>query len=304
MKRLQGVLGMMLSIALLAGGYGLVFAGETGHYVNGVEGLKCASLPPPGFYWRLYNVFYSADTMMDKDGDEIENLGFDLSVYALVNRFIWISDMKILGGYYGADMIIPANYKNIEVSARGVDDDKFALGDIVIEPILLSWHGARYDASFAFGLYLPTGEYEENDMASPGKDFWTGMFTLGGTYYFDAKKTWAASILSRYEIHSEKDEQDITPGNDFHFEWGVSKNLFQAWDVGVTGYCQWQVTDDSGADAVWDQSIHDRVFAVGPEANLFVPSVKLFASLRSLWEFGAVDRPEGMVTTLTLTKMF
>ncbi len=254
---------MVLLISFLISGLGSVFAQETGHYVNGVEGLKGASLPPPGFYWKLYNAFYTADTMTDKDGDEID-IGFDLTVYALVNRFIWISDMKMLGADYGADIIIPANYTDIKISAKNVEDDKFALGDIMIEPILLSWHGSRYDAAFGFGLYLPTGEYEKSEPASPGKDFWTGMFTLGGTYYFDMEKTWAASILSRYEIHSEEDDLDITPGNDFHFEWGVSKNIAQVWDVGVVGYCQWQVTDDSGDDTTWDQSVHDRVFAIGP----------------------------------------
>ncbi len=294
---------MVLLIAFLISGLGSVFAQETGHYVNGVEGLKCASLPPPGFYWKMYNAFYTADSMRNKDGNDA-NIDFDLSAYALVNRFIWISDMKLLGADYGADIIIPVNYTDIEISAKGVDDDKFALGDIMIEPLLLSWHGSRYDAAFAFGIYMPTGEYEKTEAASPGKDFWTGMFTLGGTYYFDAGKTWTASILSRYEFHSEKDDQDITPGNDFHFEWGVSKNIAQVWDVGVVGYCQWQVTDDSGDDATWDQSVHDRVFAIGPEASLFIPSVKLFVSLRSLWEFEAVDRSEGIITNLTLTKIF
>lgn len=289
-----GLIGMLSATAM---------AGETGHYVNGVEGLKAATLPPPGIYWRVYNLFYSTDKMTDEDGDKLP-IDFDLFVYALVNRVIWISNYEILGANYGADIIIPLVYTDVEIGAMGLKDDQFGLGDITIEPIVLAWHKERYDASFAFGIYAPTGKYDVNEPASPGKDFWTGMFTGGGTYYFDVDKTWTASILARYEIHSEKGDTAVTPGNDFHFEWGVGKTLAKTWDVGLTGYCQWQVTDDDGSDVTWDESVHDQVYAIGPEVSVFLPPAKLFVSLRSQWEFGAEDRTEGNVTVLTLTKMF
>jgi hypothetical protein len=284
--------------------FGTVFADETiCHYVNGVEGIKAATLPPPGLYYRLYNVFYNADELMDPDGDEID-IDFEVSVYAMVNRFVWITNKKVLGADFGADFVIPLIYTDIEIKGTPVDDDQFGLGDIFIEPFVLSWHGPRYDASFGLGAFVPTGEYDKDKPASPGRDMWTGMLTLGGTYYFDVAKTWSASILTRYEMHSEKDETDVTLGNDFHFEWGIGKTLAKVWDVGLTGYCHWQVTDDSGSDVTWDKSDHDRVHAVGPEVSVFIPPAKLFASLRSQWEFDAQDRSEGNVTSLTLTKIF
>jgi hypothetical protein len=282
---------------------GVASAGETGHYVNGGEGIKAATLPPPGFYWRLYNQFYTADTLKDGNGNELD-VGYDLNVYSLVNRFVWISDMKILGADFGASLVVPLVYTDIEIKGMGVDDEEFDFGDIAVEPFVLSWHGPRYDAAFALALYLPTGEYDINEAASPGKDFWTGMATVGVTYYFDAEKSWSASILSRYETHSKKDETDVRPGDNFHFEWGIGKTLAKIWDVGLTGYCQWQVTDDSGSDVTWDKSVHDRVYAVGPEVSVFIPPAKLSVSLRSQWEFGARDSAEGNVTTLVLTKMF
>jgi len=189
----------------------------------------------------------------------------------------------------------------MEIGALGVDDSQFGLGDICIEPFLLSWHGSMYDAAFGMALYVPNGDYDEKEPASPGKDMWTGMFTLGGTAYFDTEKTWSASILSRYETHSDKGDTDINPGDDFHFEWGIAKTLGQIWDVGMTGYCQWQVTEDGGKGASEDK---DSIYAFGPEVNVFIPPAKLFVSLRSLWEYGAEDRPEGNITALTLTKIF
>jgi len=286
-----GIMGMLI---------GSGFAGETGHYVNGVEGLKCGSVPPPGLYYRWYNVFYNADTVTDENGNE-QQLNFDASIFATVNRLIWVTQKKILGADFFMDIAIPFIYTDIEIGLAGIADNEFGLGDINIEPFGLAWHGPRYDAAFGLSFYLPTGKYDKTKPASAGKNMWTGMLTLGGTYYFDAEKTWSASILSRYETHSEKDDINITPGDDFHFEWGAGKTLAKVWDVGLTGYCQWQVNDDSGFGS---SSVKDRVYAVGPEVSLFYPPATMFISLRSQWEFEAQDRSEGNCTTLTLTKIF
>ncbi|OGV42704.1 MAG: hypothetical protein A2X46_05410 [Lentisphaerae bacterium GWF2_57_35] len=274
-----------------------------GHYVNGVEGIKAASLPPPGIYWRMYNVYYHADTLRDGDGDKAD-VGFDVKVFANVNRLIWMTKTEVLGGNFFMDGLVPVQYTDIKLDAFGVDDNKLAIGDPFVEPLGLSWHGKQYDAAVAGGAYLPVGDYDKDDAASPGKDMWTFMLTAGGTVYFDQEKTWAASILSRFETHSYKKDTDIRPGNDFHFEYGFSKTFMQTLDVGLAGYCQWQVSDDKGSDVVWDEGSHDRVVAAGPEVNYFIPKYLFFVSLRHELEFFAEDRPEGAVTTLTLTKGF
>lgn len=282
---------------------GYADARETGHYVSGIEGIKAASVPPPGMYLKSYNLFYTADEFTDKNGDNVP-IDFDLKVFVPAFRLIWVTDYTLFGGSFFADATVPFVYTDIKIGAFGVNDDEFALGDVNIEPFGLSWHGNCFDASFGLSVYIPTGKTSTTNSAAPGKDFWTHMITAGGTLYLDREKTWAASVLARYEIHSEKDDVDVTPGNDFHFEWGVSKNLARVWDVGLTGYCHWQVTDDKGNDVAWDPSVHDRVYAIGPEVSRFFPGMGLGVSLRSQVEFEAKDRPEGNITTLTLTKIF
>jgi len=299
------VVGVIFVFLCFTGAMTGIASGETGHYVNGIEGIKGASIPPPGFYYRMYNIFYNADTMTDENGDDMNN-DFDLTVFANVHRFLWVSDKKILGAEFGADIFIPLVYTDFEIGVASLTDDDFGLGDIAIEPFLLSWRRARYDAAFGIAFYLPTGSYDKKEPASPGKDFWTAMFTLGGTLYFDPQKTWSASLLARYETHGEKGDEDITPGDDFHFEWGIGKTFpgNQIWEVGVAGYCQWQVSDDSGSDITFDKGVHDKVFAIGPQVNLFIPSAKLSLLLMSEFEFNAEDRPEGNVTSLSLIKIF
>ncbi|CCK78315.1 SphA family protein [Desulfobacula toluolica] len=279
-----------------------LYATANNHYVNGGEGVKAATVPPPGFYYRMYNLYYTADEFMDDNGNETP-IDFDVNVFAVVNRFIWVTDKKFLGADFFMDAVLPIVYTDIEIGAMGLDKDEFGFADLLIEPVGLAWHGPRYDAVVALGVWLPFGDYDINNAASPGKGFTTFMATFGGTLYLDAAKTWSASALGRYEIHTEQDDHDLTPGDDFHFEWGIGKSFAKVWEAGLAGYCQWQVNDDSGADAV-NSGTHDKVFGIGPEIGVFVPSLKSFFNLRSVWEFDAEDRTEGNVVALTFTKIF
>lgn len=276
---------------------------EKGHYVPGVEGIKAASLPPPGVYFRWYHAFYGANTLKDGNGDKL-NIDFKVNVYAMANRLIWITDKKFLGANFGMDVLVPFIRTDLKIGAMGLADNKFSLGDIYFEPFLLSWHGPLYDAGFGVGFYAPTGQYDKTKPASAGQDFWTTMITFGVTRYFDTAKTWSFSILDRYEINSEKSETKVKPGQDFLFEWGLAKNVRKFWDFGLSGYYLWQVTGDSGADVYWDTKVHDRVFSLGPEASVFIMKAKAFLSLRTQWEFAARDRTEGHITTITFTKIF
>ena len=106
----------------------------------------------------------------------------------------------------------------MEVEDFGLKDHDTCVGDFFFEPIDLAWHGSWYDIGAAYGLWMPTGKYDKTNPASPGKDFWTHMFTLGSTVYFDPEKTIHASILGRYEIHCEKDHTDVQPGQNMLFE--------------------------------------------------------------------------------------
>lgn len=301
MKKICLAVVVVLGVAGVLSGY--AGAGETGHYTSGVEGIKAGSVPPPGMYLKSYNAYYAADELVDQNGDEAP-VDFNVKVFASAWRFIRVTDYTLWGANFFVDATIPFIYTDIEVGAFGVDDDQFALGDINIEPFGLAWHGQRYDAAVGLSVYAPTGETSRSNSAAPGKDFWTLMTTAGGTVYLDPEKTWAASVLARYEVHSEKEDRDITPGDDFHFEWGLSKTLARVWDIGLTGYCHWQVTDDRGDDAATDPSVHDRVFAMGPEVSRFFPSLGFGVSLRSQFEFEARDRSEGNITTVTLTRIF
>lgn len=264
-----------------------------GHYPAGVEGIKGASLPPPGLYVRDYNVFYSSRTYADGPSD------FDMTAFVNVPRVIWMTDKEILGARYGMDALL--TYAYMEWGVGSMSDDFAGIGDMQLEPVLLAWNFQQFDLSAGYALWLPTGDYEVTRPDLISKGFWSHMLTLGGTWYPDKEKTWAVSMLNRYEFCHEQDETHIDPGQVFTTECAVSKSLRQGLDVGVVGYYQQQVTKDEG-DTASDKL--DRKLGVGPEVNVLWPTIGMFTSLRYAYEFGAVERPEGHLVALTLTKMF
>lgn len=266
-----------------------------GHYPAGSEGLKAATLPPPGFYFRDYNIFYAADRLKGGPAD------FELTVYANAPRFIWMTPHKVLGADFGFDLTLPFIYNDLEIASVGVKEQFFELGDLLVEPVILGWHGKQWDAGFAYGFWAPSGDFDLQHAARPGKGFWSHMLSIGGTYYPDEKKAWSLSVLNRYEIHMENSRLDITPGDTLTTEWGISRTVAKGVDLGVIGYWQQQTFRDHGAGA---STLRDRVVGIGPEILAFVPKINWFVSARYAREFAAKDHPEGHLATLTLSKRF
>jgi hypothetical protein len=275
----------------------LLQAQPTAHYVPGAEGLKGASLPPPGWYVRDYNIGYYSTRLNDPAGNRTGPDNFSAFTYANVPRAIWITDTKLLGGYLGVDALLPLVYQNVRAGDR---DSNFGVGDVFAEGTL-SWHIQHFDFSFGAGFWAPTGDSVAPPSPPTGEGYWTPMLTAGATWYLDKEKTWSISALNRYEFNTENDDTGITPGQAYTLEWGIGKSITKTIDLGVVGYYQQQVTEDEGAGA---SSSKDRVAAVGPEISVAFPKPMIFVSFRYLYEFMAKDRAEGQTFSLTLTKRF
>src|SRR5512146_2344731 len=99
-RTLFSPLSMIAAFLCLAPG---AMAQPSAHYVPGVEGIKGASLPPPGFWLRDYNAVYYSDSRNDPNGNKINALDAKAFIYANVPRLLWITDTTVLGGYLGLD---------------------------------------------------------------------------------------------------------------------------------------------------------------------------------------------------------
>ncbi len=270
------------------------------HYIPGIEGIKCGTLPPPGVYLRDYNVFYIADQANDASGLNRNLPGFQALTYANVPRALWITDLKVLGSNFGVDGLLPLIYQRLNVGP--VNNSTFGIGDFFGETTL-SWHPQQFDIGAGAGFWAPTGDSSGSPTSTRvGSGYWTPMLTLGGTWYPDEAKTWAVSALNRYEFNTEDRDTQETPGQAWTLEWGISKSVVKTLDCGVVGYYQQRVTDSTGPAP--SEFPYSRVAAIGPEVNLAIPSIMAFVSLRYNYEFMAENRAQGHTVALTITKRF
>lgn len=288
-----------VAIILSVAGTAIAF----GRYTPGVLGLNAGTLPPKGLHYTMYNVFYNADTWKDDNGDSV-NLGLDLSVYAMANQFLYVSDSKIFGADYGFDVIVPLVNVDIKNAAAGIDENNFDIGDLYIEPFVLSWHMPRLDVAFALGFYVPTAE--TGKPSSAGSGYWSSMETLGLTYYFDEAKTTTFSVLTRWLQNTENEHTDIIPGANVVAEYGLAKtfpiNQASNFTAGIAGYTYGQIGKDSGAGTTDDKYIGH---AIGPELRYMVfRPFPIQISARFLLEYGVRNSTEGMNACLTLIGSF
>jgi hypothetical protein len=296
-------------LALAVGGLcalaSLIQAQPSAHYPAGIEGIKGASLPPPGLYLRDYNMLYTSGRLNGPTGSEVGAADLSALTYVNAPRLVYITDTKFLGGNVGVDGLLPLTYNGLRANTPSgpYDDGMFGIGDFFAEGTL-SWHLTQFDFSAGAGLWMPTGDsplvaYQPTVRA--GQGYWTPMLTAGATWFIDTAKTWSVSALNRYEINTEQRDTEITPGQAYTLEWGVAKTLHKFYDIGVVGYYQQQVTHNTGGTIPQDRN---RVAAVGPEISVACPKHMVFASLRYNYEFMAESRAQGQTWCLTITKRF
>lgn len=300
--------------AALAALPGVLQAQPDAHYVPGIEGITCATLPPPGVYFRDYNIFYFANQLNNGAGDALPGT-FHAFTFATVPRAIWITDTKFLGGYIGGDVVVPFIYNSLNMNVNypfkgyAYKSSTFGLGDAYVEGTL-SWHPGQFDIGTAIGVNMPTGA--SGKPTSAGAGYWGPQLTLGATWYADSAKTWAFTILNRYEINSasrDDKEYDVTPGQAWTVEYGVSKSIkdicpaIKKMELGIVGYYQQRVTKSTGDEPFAELLYpYSRVGAVGPEVSMDLPCCT--ASLRYNYEYMAENRAQGNTVTLTFTKRF
>jgi len=107
--------------------------------------------------------------MKDDHGDDID--AFDeLTVWAEVMRFIWISKKEILGGNYGQHLFLPFLDVSLDFdlplglkAKKGYDDTDVPY--VIYSPFILAHHFLQGKLHTVFSLadiYIPTGDDEGN----------------------------------------------------------------------------------------------------------------------------------------------
>lgn len=245
----------MLSTILSTNTYASEGGGSS--YPNGAESIMAGAIPAPGFYFLNYLTLYSSDKLVDNDGDEVP-VELDLDVRANVFRFVYVSKKQFLGGFIGVHTLIPIVDMDIEI--MGQKDSDSGLGDITLGTNL-SWHSKNWHFAAGLDVTAPTGNYDKDELANIGRNYYTIEPVLGFTYLSDGG--YEASVKAMYDYNTENNDTDYQTGQELHFDYFTGLHFAKNWVVGLSGYYYKQITDDE----VNEEKVSDnqgQVLAFGP----------------------------------------
>lgn len=269
--------------------------GGGGAYPNGAEDFMSGAVPPPGTYFINYFDYYSADKFADKNGNG-KIPGFKLNVTVDALRLIHVTDKQILGGFWGVHVFIPIMNVDVETSTPLGSDSKAGLGDIIIDPFILSWHGKNWHAATGVDIYVPTGSYDKNDLANVGRNYWTFEPIIAGTFLTENGCEASAKLMYDFNTINNNASKLTAPGTtrylsgqEFHLDYAIAKKIAN-YSFGLTGYYYQQVTNDKANGTMVNDS-KGRVLAFGPALKYDYKNMAF--SLKYQFETAAENRPEG-----------
>ena len=316
-------------------------AGEVGHYNGGTMNIRDYLVPDPGFYGAVYDYFYHTERLNDANGNQVKSvtinpgggpgvrLGVDVNVnmYAVAPTFIWVTGIESIDWRYGA--LIAPSFANFNMDAAlsvanaragSISAESFGAGDLFIQPVWLGKTLPHWDFALAYGFYAPVGKYNTETVTLPvvgpvttessdsiGYGFWTHQFQGAVTWYPMTNKATAVVAALTYELNGQKQDFDLTPGDNLTLNWGVSQMLPLKQDMslllelGPAGYDTWQITEDTGSAA---NSTRDQVHAVGGQIGLTYVPWMASVTLLGFYEYAAKDRFQGSSFSINFGKKF
>ena len=276
-----------------------------GQNIKGDAGLKSGSQAPPGMYVAIPLWFYTADAVKDGDGDELLAGSLDAALFGAALNVV--TTRKLLGANYGFLVVLPwANNR-----LQGVDDfdsnPGAGLTDMFIQPINLGWHGPRADFTAAYGLYLPTGRYEDGADNNTGLGMWAQEFLVGTTVYLNERRTLHAATTATVDVQSAKEDSTTKVGSILNLEGGIGADfLGGGLTTGLAYYGTFKLTEDRFDARLPSVLIRgkNRVWGLGPEVSLAIAANKTvygFVTVRYQWEIGSRTTTEGAAWNILAT---
>ena len=229
-------------------------------------------MPPPGNYFINYFGYYGGEL---RDGNGNKAPSGEVDAWFNAFRFVHTSEHKILGGNWGWHVIVPLVHQKVDLfGSKSVN----GVGDITIDPFIVSWHSKNWHWAIGLDINLPTGRYKEGDARqSIGANYWSYEPLFAFTYMGDTG--WEVSAKLMYNIKGGNDDFRAAPraarqksdsGDDFHMDY-LGGRRFGPWGVGLSGYYLKQTGDDKidgkvidALPGVWSRGRRGEVLAAGP----------------------------------------
>jgi hypothetical protein len=191
----------------------------------------------PGFN-IVNNLNYRHNTaLMDKDGNKLP-VPFDAKISINATRFIYNSEIKLFGGSLGAQIIPPLVHLSLETP--GGKDSAAGIGDIIVG-VNNGHHSKNWHIIYGMDLKLPTGDYDKNEIANIGSNYFTVEPFAIVQYISDGGFEIGAKFM--YDYSTENNDTNYHSGQEIQMNYMIGQH-FGPLSVGFYGYLYRQITDD------------------------------------------------------------
>jgi len=247
-------------------------------------------------------------------GNASAYLDIEFNQFMQLLELTWVPDVKLLGADY-AFLITPQwGYSHFKAKAEAnascsisfgsisrtlsansasfVKEDNSGFGDLYVQPLWLAWRNRYFDAGLSYGLYSPTGYYNNDGLANIGLGYWTQQIQSNLYYFPFANQDTALVIRPTFEWNSRKVDTNVRPGHMITFEYGVSQSIFKDLEIAALGYNTIQLKGDRGADSA-DDGPMSYTAGAGLSMKYGIIKDKLFASFKYNREYQTKYNFEG-----------
>ncbi len=205
--------------------------GGGGAYPNGAEDFMVGALPPPGTYFKNYMTYYTASTFKDNNGNDLIPRFQAQRVCRNAEADLCDQD-RDPRRQLGDARLSAARLRGRH--DRRPTDDRWGLGDIIVDPFILGWHFPNFHVTTGLDIYIPTGTYNQDHLANTGRNYWTFEPIVAMTYLSDSGFELSAKFM--YDFNTENDDTNYQSGQEFHFDYTVGYHIGKQWAVGLGGY--------------------------------------------------------------------
>lgn len=305
----RGLLGIAVVAALLAVAAASAAADLPLPPVNLGETSFQDGIAFPGWLVEQTFIYYDANSFTDSNGKDIPGSNRFVAMSA-VTHVAWISSYRLLGGFYGAEVLVPLAHLDFDTDF-GPNGRESGVGDLIVGPFFIQWSdsklfGMPYFHRFNIDFVLPTGEYRKSSPVNVGSN----IYTFNPYYAFTLIPTERLEISARlhYLWCSENNDpfvglgaDDTQPGQAAHVNFAASYEILKDLRLGINGYYLQQLTDDQ-VDGEDQARSKERVLGVGPGLKFTYERLSLY--LNTYYETAAENRPEGFRGIFRVSMVF
>ncbi len=276
-------------------------AQQKAQWIPGQAGLSGGILPEPGFTYTSLTIQYSAGESKGPRGESVPVTG-DYSVWAIESIFSFVPNRKVLGARWMTMAIVTPANGSLTVPQFGFNAGGYGFADLWVQPITLGWSFKRADTYVGYAFMAPTGRYAAGATDNIGSGYWGHDITAGTTLYLTKKRMTTANLTTNWEIHGQKKDSTMTPGQAFTLEWGfghifgLDEQYTKMLQLGVVGYDQWQVTANGGTEPPGIPASLAPMYSVhaaGAQASFILPAKNLSFFFRFQPEYRARSHSRG-----------